>query len=145
RLHIATYAGEYSSFETLWESTYYDLALVDAKDGMNVLEARLAGTVPELGEEVYAIGHPVGQEYRITYGRVSAHVDTHPFPDLHGSLPIDLKLAPGSSGGGLFNMDGELVGIPNVLWFNGGSFGGPGYLYSYAVPISNIKVALNIR
>ena len=63
-----------------------------------------------VGEEVYAIGAPRGLELSLSRGIVS---------QLRGVLgkrrgPLiqtDAAISPGSSGGGLFNGDGELVGI----------------------------------
>lgn len=70
------------------------------------------GTAKELsvGEEVYAVGAPAGLELSLSQGIVS---------QLRGSadkqiaplIQTDLALSPGSSGGGLFNQSGELVGI----------------------------------
>ena len=63
-----------------------------------------------VGEEVYAIGAPRGLELSLSRGIVS---------QLRGVLgkrrgPLiqtDAAISPGSSGGGLFNANGELVGI----------------------------------
>ena len=63
-----------------------------------------------VGEEVYAVGAPAGLELSLSRGIVS---------QLRGSLdkqvaPLvqtDVAISPGSSGGGLFNQSGELVGV----------------------------------
>lgn len=68
-----------------------------------------------VGEEVYAIGAPRGLELSLSRGIVS---------QLRGVLgkrrsPLiqtDAAISPGSSGGGLFNANGELVGITTFKW-----------------------------
>lgn len=74
-----------------------------------------AAKVLSVGEEVYAVGAPAGLELSLSRGVVS---------QLRGafgkrSAPLvqtDAALSPGSSGGGLFNQSGELVGITTFKW-----------------------------
>ncbi len=68
-----------------------------------------------VGEEVYAVGAPAGLELSLSRGIVS---------QLRGafgkrSAPLvqtDAAISPGSSGGGLFNQAGELVGVTTSKW-----------------------------
>ena len=68
-----------------------------------------------VGEEVYAVGAPAGLELSLSRGIVS---------QLRGafgkrSAPLvqtDAAISPGSSGGGLFNRAGELVGLTTFKW-----------------------------
>ena len=81
-----------------------------------------------VGEEVYAIGAPGGLELSITRGIVSQ------LWSIYGerSAPViqtDAATSPGSSGGGLFNGQGELIGITTVKLSDDGSEG-----LSFAVP-----------
>jgi serine protease Do len=61
-----------------------------------------------IGETVYAIGHPLGLDYTLTRGIVSA-VDR----DIDGwrYLQVDAAINPGNSGGPLYGENGDLVGI----------------------------------
>ena len=83
-----------------------DLGLLTAP-GLEAIPARL-GKAGELkvGEPVYAVGVPEGLELSLSEGIVS---------QLRGGPPpliqTTLVISPGSSGGGLFNAEGELVGI----------------------------------
>ena len=67
------------------------------------------GTVDTLkpGARVYAIGAPQGLELTISEGLVSGLRTVHDYKLIQTSAPI----SPGSSGGGLFDQDGRLVGI----------------------------------
>ena len=68
-----------------------------------------------VGEEVFAIGAPKGLELSMSRGIVSQ------LRGIHGKraaplVQTDAAISPGSSGGGLFNEDGELVGITTFKW-----------------------------
>jgi serine protease Do len=67
-----------------------------------------AGRVPEVGETVYAIGHPLGLPYTLTQGIVSAvgrEIGGRPY------LQVDAAINPGNSGGPLYDTGARLVGI----------------------------------
>lgn len=60
---------------------------------------------PEIGEEVFTIGNPYGLEHTLSQGIVSAYRK-------EGTLiQTTAEFAPGSSGGPLLNMKGEVIGI----------------------------------
>jgi serine protease Do len=65
------------------------------------------GAMPSPGARVYAIGAPHGLELSISDGLVSAVREIDNYKILQTTAPI----SPGSSGGGLFDSDGQLVGI----------------------------------
>lgn len=62
-----------------------------------------------LGEETFAIGNPFHLPWSVTKGIIS-RLDECPFYDFE-IIQTDTPLNPGNSGGPLFNMDGELVGV----------------------------------
>ena len=64
----------------------------------------------KVGEEVYAIGSPLGLENTITKGIVSGYRKS--LGEIKSTLiQIDASLSPGSSGGAIFNSKGEIIGI----------------------------------
>jgi len=63
----------------------------------------------KVGEKVYAIGSPLGLELSLTDGLVSA-LRVAPNETLP-SIQTSAAIAPGSSGGGLFDDSGRLVGV----------------------------------
>ena len=66
----------------------------------------------QVGEEVYAIGTPVGLRGTVSTGNIS-----NPAQQITGRsfIQFTAPISPGSSGGGLFNLDGEVVGITAAL------------------------------
>ena len=73
-----------------------------------------------VGEWVMAVGHPFDFQFSVTVGILSARGRRDLTRDeIQDYLQTDAAVNPGSSGGPLFNMDGELVGI-NTAIFNPG-------------------------
>ncbi len=65
-----------------------------------------------VGQEVFAVGNPFGLPHTVSRGIVSALDRTHVLPNQQLSLlQLDASINLGNSGGPLFNLDGELVGI----------------------------------
>lgn len=62
-----------------------------------------------VGELTYAIGHPHGQAWTLSVGVIS-NLWRGTLVDI---IQFDGTFGPGNSGGGLFNLKGELIGIPN--------------------------------
>jgi serine protease Do len=94
------------------------------------------------GEWVLAIGAPFGFENSATAGIVSA--TSRSLPDQGGAtnyvpfIQTDVAVNPGNSGGPLFNLDGEVVGINSQIFSRTGGYMG----LSFAIPID---VADNVR
>jgi serine protease Do len=89
------------------------------------------------GEWVIAIGSPFGFENSVTAGIVSATArslgDAYtPF------IQTDVAVNPGNSGGPLFNLRGEVVGINSQIYSRSGGYQG----VSFAIPID---VAINVK
>ena len=96
----------------------------------------------EAGEWVAAIGSPFGFDNSVTAGIVSAKGR---FVSGDLSVPLiqtDVAVNPGNSGGPLFNLRGEVVGINSMIYS-----GSSGYMgLSFAVPIDvAMKVAAELR
>ncbi|HLK25944.1 MAG TPA: serine protease [Caulobacteraceae bacterium] len=87
-----------------------DLCLLTAKEDLGGAAAEIAPIAEvKVGEAAYAIGAPLGLELSLTDGLVSSlrHLNGEPLPDIQTSAAI----APGSSGGGLFDDQGRLIGV----------------------------------
>ncbi len=87
-----------------------DLCLLTTHEALPAVPAVIAPIESvKVGEKVYAIGSPLGLELSLTDGLVSALrvAPNETLPDIQTSAAI----APGSSGGGLFDAEGRLVGV----------------------------------
>jgi S1-C subfamily serine protease len=93
-----------------------------------------------VGSEIFLIGAPLGLSNTVTHGIVSTVTRMIPKP----MIQTDAALNPGNSGGGLFNSDGELVGIAdqNLTLMgdkNPGSIG-----LGFAIPIERVLASLKV-
>lgn len=85
----------------------------------------------KVGEWVVAIGSPFGFENTVTAGIVSAKGRSLPQENFVPFIQTDVAVNPGNSGGPLFNMRGEVVGINSQIYSRTGGFMG----LSFAIPI----------
>jgi len=92
----------------------------------------------EVGEWVVAIGTPFGFTNSVTQGIVSAKGRALPGQNVSPFIQTDAAVNPGNSGGPLFNLNGEVVGINSQIYSqSGGSMG-----ISFAIPID---VAIKVK
>ncbi|MDR1275009.1 MAG: DegQ family serine endoprotease [Candidatus Accumulibacter sp.] len=92
----------------------------------------------KVGEWVVAIGSPFGFDSSVTAGIVSAKGRSLPQENYVPFIQTDVAVNPGNSGGPLFNMKGEVIGINSQIYSRSGGFMG----ISFAIPID---VALDIQ
>jgi serine protease Do len=85
----------------------------------------------KVGEWVLAIGSPFGFENTVTAGIVSAKGRSLPQENFVPFIQTDVAVNPGNSGGPLFNLRGEVVGINSQIYSRTGGFMG----LSFAIPI----------
>jgi len=92
------------------------------------------------GEWVLAIGSPFGFDNSATAGIVSATARGLPGGDSNyvNFIQTDVAVNPGNSGGPLFNLSGEVVGINSQIYSRSGGYMG----ISFAIPID---VAVSVR
>ncbi len=104
-----------------------DLALLLAP-GLAATPARLGqASQLKVGEKVFAVGAPQGLELSLSEGIVS-QLRGGPPPIIQNTVAI----SPGSSGGGLFNAQGELVGIVTFYLKEGQSL-------NFALPVEWVR------
>jgi serine protease Do len=92
----------------------------------------------KVGEWVVAIGSPFGFENSVTAGIVSAKSRSLPGDAYTPFIQTDVAVNPGNSGGPLFNLQGEVVGINSQIYSRTGGYQG----VSFAIPID---VAVSVR
>ncbi|MDE2747699.1 MAG: trypsin-like peptidase domain-containing protein, partial [Chloroflexota bacterium] len=91
-----------------------------------------------IGQSVLAIGNPFGLEASLTTGIISGLKRELEFDDgsiLQGMIQTDAAIAPGSSGGPLMSLSGEVIGVNSAgvgTLFGGTNFG-------FAIPSNTVK------
>src|SRR5690606_36862683 len=92
----------------------------------------------KVGEWVLAIGSPFGFEQSVTAGIVSAKGRSLPDENFVPFIQTDVAINRGNSGGPLFNLRGEVIGINSQIYSRTGGFMG----LSFAIPID---VAMDVQ
>jgi serine protease Do len=90
-----------------------------------------------VGDRVIAIGNPLGLSSTVTSGIVSAlHRDLSGTP-YDEFIQTDAAINHGNSGGPLFNMDGEVIGINNQIFSDSANSGSIGL--GFAIPSNDLR------
>ena len=100
----------------------------------------------KIGEWVVAIGNPLGLDFTVTAGIVSAkgrgnadvRVNTNNWA-ITDFIQTDAAINPGNSGGPLVNIRGEVIGINTAIASQTGFYSG----YGFAIPITLAKEVLD--
>ena len=125
------------------EDTTSDIAVIkiDA-DGLTPATVGNSDSL-KVGQSVMAVGNPLGElGGTVTGGMISAlnrsvTIQSTNSTNTMSLIQMDASVSPGNSGGGLFNMNGELVGIVNAKSSSSDAEG-----LGFAIPINDaIKVA----
>lgn len=107
-INVRQYDGTVMKAEVLAKEQGKDLALLKI-NGKGLPYATIANPLGLLvGQDVLAVGYPLGMDFSVSKGIISA---IHRDIELIDATQSDVAINPGNSGGPLFNMDGELVGI----------------------------------
>jgi S1-C subfamily serine protease len=131
--------------DVLSEDASSDIAVLKLKEGK--LPAATINTLgAETGETVFTLGFPnpdiQGTEAKLTDGKVSS---LSGIKNDQSSMQITVPVQPGNSGGALFNMNGEIVGIVTSKLSAAAALGTSGALpenVNYAVKIRAVTQAV---
>jgi tetratricopeptide (TPR) repeat protein len=144
------------------DGTFYDaeLLIIDEKNDMAILRIKNANgkkfqtirfansDALKVGQEVFAIGSPLGYEYTISQGIIAGIRDNEKvsFNDPVTYMPIEKSfekvvqitaaISPGNSGGALFNRRGEVIGITTYTYSGYGNL-------NFAIAINSFVYFMN--
>lgn len=138
---------------TLYDNTQYDAEIVgsDESNDIAVLKIDASGLTPvtlgdsealSVGDNVVAIGNPLGElTFTLTSGVVSAkdRSITTSNSVMMNLIQTDCAINSGNSGGALFNMYGEVVGVTNAKYSSNSSTEASIDNIGFAIPINNVK------
>ena len=117
-----------------------DLAVIKVETKHKLTDVKLGDSdVMRVGDPVLAIGNPFGLGGTVTSGIISArarNINAGPYDDF---LQTDASINRGNSGGPMFNMKGEVIGINTAIFSpSGGSVG-----IGFAIPSNMAKSVVN--
>ena len=98
-----------------------DIALLKISGTWNALEFGNSNDV-QVGEKVIAIGNPLGLQFSVSQGIVSA-IHRPGSNELNAYIQTDAALNPGNSGGPLIDVNGKVIGINNFKIGGGENLG----------------------
>ena len=137
---------------TLYDGKSYDATLIgyDESSDIAVLKIDAEGLTPvvlgdsdnlNVGDSVVAIGNPLGElTFSLTSGAVSAlnREITLSNSVTMNLIQTDCAINSGNSGGALFNLYGEVIGITNAKYSGSGS-GASIDNIGFAIPINHVR------
>ncbi len=109
KITALTYNEHTYPVEILYQDVKRDLALVKIEETHTPFVKLAYPRSLEVGQSVFAIGYPLGYDFSVSHGVISALNRDN--IGIYNATQSDTFLNPGNSGGPLFNMKGELVGI----------------------------------
>jgi tetratricopeptide (TPR) repeat protein len=144
------------------DGKFYDaeLLIIDEKNDMAILRIKHSNgnkfptikfgnsDVLKVGQEVFAIGSPLGYEYTISQGIIAGIRDNEKvsFTDPVTYMPIEKSfekviqitaaISPGNSGGALFNRKGEVIGITTYTYTGYGNL-------NFAIAVNSFILFMN--
>lgn len=121
-----------SEVELLVQDEKLDIAIlkITTSEGLKVVDLGKSEDI-QVGERAISIGNPLGLEHTLTDGIVSARRTIEGKKMIQMSTPI----SPGNSGGPLFNLKGEVIGVSTA---SVGGFSRAQNL-NLAIPIDEVK------
>ena len=140
-IKVSTHSGEELEAKVIGTDTTNDVAVlkVEAED----LPAVVLGSSDDLivGDQVVAIGNPLGElTSTMTVGYVSAKDrDVTTDGKTINMIQTDAAINSGNSGGPLFNMKGEVVGITTAKYSGSSASGATIESIGFAIPIDDVS------
>jgi serine protease Do len=124
----------------VWSDPESDIAVLALSAASDLPAAPLGDSdTARVGQWVLAIGSPFGLNQSVTHGIISARergqVSLGTTIRIKDFLQTDAAINPGSSGGPLVNLDGEVIGINTAIASHSGSNSG----VAFSIPINLVK------
>jgi S1-C subfamily serine protease len=124
----------------VWADPESDVALLRLEGAGNAPVAILGDSdTTRVGQWVLAFGSPFGLNQTVTHGIISARergqVSLGGTIRIKDFLQTDAAINPGSSGGPLVNLDGEVIGINTAIASHNGSNSG----VAFSIPVNLVK------
>ncbi|RKD95186.1 S1C family serine protease [Halopiger aswanensis] len=106
---------EWATASIVGTDPYSDIAVLSVEEMPDEAEPlSLIDSEPAIGQEVLAIGNPLGLDASVSQGIVSGTNRVLPSPvgtSIPATIQTDAPINPGNSGGPLVNLEGEVLGV----------------------------------
>ncbi len=144
-LQVVLSNGRSVSAQLMGTDPTNDLAVLRIQPYSGMVVATLGDSSKlTIGQEVMAIGNPLGYSGTATSGVVSAlnrSAQESRTVNLTGLIQTSAPINPGNSGGALINLQGQVVGIPTLSAVNNET-NTPANGIGFAIPSSQVEAAL---
>ena len=143
KITVSLYDNRLLKPAAVWADPESDVAVLRLDGLENVTTATLGDSDQvRVGQWVLAFGSPFGLNQTVTHGIISARergqISLGPTIRIKEFLQTDAAINPGSSGGALVNLQGEVVGINTAIASNSGASSG----VAFSIPINLVvKIA----
>ncbi len=137
---VTTYENENFEAKVIGKDEATDIAVLKINKPNSKFVLFGDSNILKLGEWIMLIGNPFKLRNSVSVGIVSAKNRTLNIlgsSGIESYIQTDAMANPGNSGGGMFNENGDFVGMISAISTNTGSFEG----YSFAIPSNIVKKA----
>ena len=131
KINVKMHDGKEFPAKIIGYDSQTDLALLKIKSKTKLNFVKLGNSdITRVGDEVFAIGNPFGLGGTVTRGIISSksrdiNIDSDSM--VNNFIQTDASINVGNSGGPLFNLDGEVIGINTFIYSSSGGNVGIGF------------------
>ena len=144
-IKVVLYNGKTEQAQLVGTVAADDLAVVRITPFAHMTVAQIGNSSQlSVGQEVLAIGNPLGITETATHGIISAlnrSVTESTGTTISNAIQTDAPINPGNSGGALVNLQGQLIGIPTLTAIDSQT-NTPANGVGFAIPSNLVKTAL---
>jgi len=142
-INVVFLDGRTASASVIVSANWGDIALLRIKEKIDLPEPLVLADSDKarIGDQVFVVGAPFGYSHSLSAGYISSRFRTKAMVG-NGTMEVfqtDASMNPGNSGGPLFNMKGEIIGIASYISTMSGGFNG----LAFAVTTNQIRELLN--
>ena len=136
-IFVTLASGEHVPAKLVGKALTFDIALLKIDVGRPLATAKFGdSTKLKVGQAVVAIGNPLGFSSSVSAGVISAFHRQAGLSAYDDLIQTDATINQGNSGGPLYNMDGEVIGVNQAIYTRnkGGSIG-----IGFSIPVNDVK------
>jgi serine protease Do len=139
KIEVKMLNGSTIQADVISVSGFADVALLKLRTIPTDLKfAKLGNSeLAEIGEQILVIGSPLGFEHSLSVGHISRKIKKNVLSngEMVGFIQTDAAINKGNSGGPMFNLNGEVIGVVSFILSQSGGFEGLGF----GIDINTVK------